>query len=329
MKSFISFLSSPRFLAALVAVLLVLSFIPTSSGPALEVILSQTGLEKVSEAAEEHLEQQREQALKGFLLLSALKVGLAVLRSSEIGLILNVRIGDLAVAVYDYVNFGWKVLLAAVAYYYMAGYLLALASVVNIWFLWAALTCIAAWLLIVDLRPGNLRIRAVLARTGMTASVLVLLLYVGLPLSLVGAGWVSAHITGEPISEANRIYEDMGRTMPSLQDETARVEKKTDASDIGTATVTVPFPYDGSDPSLAITEGPKGGMDRAGILAGLVSGDSLRELKDYLEKRSRALASAVLRQTAAYLFNIVLFPLLMIIVLYLGCRYLINLALLK
>jgi hypothetical protein len=329
MKSFISFLSSPRFLAALVAVLLVLSFIPTSSGPALEVILSQTGLEKVSEAAEEHLEQQREQALKGFLLLSALKVGLAVLRSSEIGLILNVRIGDLAVAVYDYVNFGWKVLLAAVAYYYMAGYLLALASVVNIWFLWAALTSIAAWLLIVDLRPGNLRIRAVLARTGMTASVLVLLLYVGLPLSLVGAGWVSAHITGEPISEANRIYEDMGRTMPSLQDETARVEKKTDTSGIGTATVTVPFPYDGSDPSLAITEVPKGDMDRAGIFAGLVSGDSLRELKDYLEQRSRALASAVLRQTAAYLFNIVFFPLLMIIVMYLGCRYLINLAVLK
>jgi hypothetical protein len=329
MKSFMPFLSSPRFLAALVAVLLVLSFIPTSSGPALEVILSQTGLEKVSEAAEEHLEQQREQALKGFLLLSALKVGLAVLRSSEIGLILNVRIGDLAVAVYDYVNFGWKVLLAAVAYYYMAGYLLDLASVINIWFLWAALTCIAAWLLIVDFRPDNLRLRAILARTGMTASVLVLLLYVGLPLSFVGAGWVSAHITGEPISEANRIYEDMGRTMPSLQDETARVEKNTDTSDIGTATVTVPFPYDGSDPSLAITERPKGGMDRAGIFAGLVSGDSLRELKNYLEQRSRALASAVLRQTAAYLFNIVFFPLLMIIVLYLGCRYLVNLAVLK
>jgi hypothetical protein len=324
-----SFISSPRFLAALVAVLLVLSFIPTSNGPALEVILSQAGLGKVNEAAEEHLEQQREQALKGFLLLSALKVGLAVLRSSEIGLILNVRIGDLAVAVYDYVNFGWKVLLAAVAYYYIAGYLLALASVVNIWFLWAALTCITAWLLIVDFRPGNLRLRSVLARIGITSSVLVLLLYGGLPLSLLGAGWVSAHITGEPIKEANRIYEDMGETMPSLLNEETRGEKKTETSDIGTATVTVPFPYDGSDPSLAITEGPKGDRDGAGIFAGLVSGDSLRELKDYLEQRSRALASAVLRQTAAYLFNIVFFPLLMLLALYLGCKYLISLSIMK
>ena len=322
-----SFLTSPRFLAALVAVLLVLSFIPTSNGPALEVILSQTGFEKVNEAATEHLEQQREQALKGFLLLSALKVGLAVLRSSEIGLILNVRIGDLAVAVYDYVNFGWKVLLAAVAYYYIAEYLLTLASVVNIWFLWAALTCIAAWLLIVDFRPGNLRLRSVLARTGMTASVLVLLLYVGLPLSLVGAGWVSAHITGEPIKEANSIYEDMGHTMPSLTGEKTGGEKKAGTSDIPTTTVTVPFPYDGSDPSLAITEGPKG--ERAGIFAGLVSGDSIKELKDYLEQRSRALASAVLRQTAAYLFNIVIFPLLMLFTLYFACKYVMNLVILR
>jgi hypothetical protein len=70
-------------------------------------------------------------------------------------------------------------------------------------------------------------------------------------------------------------------------------------------------------------------MDRAGIFAGLVSGGSLRELKDYLEQRSRALASAVLRQTAAYLFNIVFFPLLMLMALYLGCKHLISLAAIK
>jgi len=329
MKPSLSFLSSPRFLAALVAVILVLSFIPTSNGPAIEVIFSQAGFGKVSEAAEEHLEQQREQALKGFLLLSALKVGLAVLRSSEVGLILNVRIGDLAVAVYDYVNFGWKVLLAAVAYYYIADYFLTLAAVVNIWFLWAALVFIMAWLLIVGLRPGHLRLRTAVARTGIAASVLALLLYIGLPLSFVGAGWVSAHITGEQIREANVFYEDMGKSMPSLLDKNAQGEERTDASDIHTSTVTVPFPYDGSDPSLAITEGPKGDKGRAGIFAGLLSGDKLEELKDYLQQRSKALASAVLRQTAAYIFNIALFPLLMLMVLYFGCRYLISLAAIK
>ncbi len=326
MKPSLSFLSSPRFLAALVAVLLVLSFVPTPNGPAIEVILSQAGLGRINEAAEEHLEQQREQALKGFLLLSALKVGLAVLRSSEVGLILNVRIGDLAIAVYDYVNFGWKILLAAVAYYYIAEYLLMFTSVVNIWFLWVALTCITAWLLMGDLRPNSQRLRSFFARTGTAASVLALLLYVGLPLSLVGAGWVSTHITGEPIRVANRIYEDMSETMPSLLNEKTSGEQKADTSEIHTSTVTVPFPYDGSDPSLAITEGPKEDRSSAGFLARLVSGHKLKDLKDYLEKRSKALASAVLRQTAAYLFNIVLFPLLMLVTLYYGCKYLMSLA---
>lgn len=329
MKTFFSFLSSPRFLAALVAVLLVLSFIPTSNGPALEVIFSNSGLGKVNEAAEMHLEQQREQALKGFLLLSALKVGLAVLRSSEVGFILNVRIGDLAVAVYDYVNFAWKILLAAVAYYYIVEYLLKLSAVVNVWFLWTALASIMAWLLIVDLRPGNLRLRSALAKTGVAASVLAILLYIGLPLSFVGGGWVSAHITGEPIKEANRLYEDMGETMPSLLDGKVQTEKKTDASDIQTSSVTVPFPYDGSNPLLVMTEPQSGGGGRTGIFARLVSGEKLGELKDYLEQRSRALASAVLRQTAAYIFNIVLFPLLMLIAFYLGCKYLISLAVMK
>ncbi|UCF87816.1 MAG: hypothetical protein JSV70_05075 [bacterium] len=321
-KTFISH----RLLAAFVAVLLVVSFIPTSDGPAIEVLLSGAGFGKINAAAHERLEAQRDQALKGFLLLSALKVGLAVLRSSEVGLILNVRIGDLAVAVYDYVDLGWKVLLAAVAYYYMAGYLLDLASTVNIGFLWAALVSVAAWLLVVNLRPKSQRLRSALARAGTAASVLALLLYLGLPLSFIGAGWVSAHITGESILEANRLYEDMGENMPSLVDDKTAGSAGPDSTQIGTSSVTVPFPYDGTDPLQAFTEPPGGVSGRPGFLAGLVSGEKLRELRDYLKERSRILASAVLRQTAAYLFNIVLFPILMVVALYYGCRYLIGLA---
>jgi hypothetical protein len=91
----------------------------------------------------------------------------------------------------------------------------------------------------------------------------------------------------------------------------------------------VPFPYNGSDPSLAITERPNGDKGRAGFFAGLVSGEKLRDLKDYLQQRSKALASAVLRQTAAYMFNIIVFPLLMLLALYFGCKYLISLAVIK
>jgi hypothetical protein len=329
MKTVLSFLSSPRFLAALVAVLLVLSFIPTSHGPAIEVAFSKAGLSMINGAAKEHLREQRDKAFKGFLVLSALKAGLAVLRSSEIGLFLNVRIGDLAVAVYDYVNFAWKVLLAAVAYYYLAEYLLTLAGVVDIWFLWGALFCAAGWLIIGILLPQGLRLRSAVGRTGMAASVVALLLYVGLPLSMVGAGWVSSNITGQSIDEANSYYAQMGESMPSLLPEAAQGEKGVEVSGINTGTVTVPFPYDGSDPSQAVTEVPARESGAGELFTRLFSGDKLENMKRYLEERSKALATAVLRQTAAYLFNIVLFPFLMLVTLYFGCRYLISLTAIK
>jgi hypothetical protein len=329
MKTFLSFLTSSPFLAALVAVLLVLSFIPTSHGPAIEVAFSKAGLSMINGAAKEHLREQREQAFKGFLVLSALKAGLAVLRSSEIGLILNVRIGDLAVAAYDYVNFAWKVLLAAVAYYYLAEYLLTLAGVVDIWFLWGALLCAAVWLILGNLLPQGLRLRSTVGRTGMATLVLALLFYIGLPLSMVGAGWVSSNITGQSIDEANSYYAQMGESMPSLLPETVQGEKSMAVSGINTGTVTVPFPYDGSDPSLAVTESPDREKGVSEIFSRLLSGDKLGDMKRYLEERSKALATAVLRQTAAYLFNIVLFPFLMLVTLYFGCRYLISLTAIK
>lgn len=322
-----SFLSSPRFLAALVALLLVLSFIPTADGFLLERLFYDTGLGRINQTAQNYLEVQGEQALKGFLLLSALKVGLAVLRSSEVGFILNVKVGDLAIAAYDYVDFGWKVLLAAVAYFYIAEYLMTLASVVNIWFLWVALVSILAWLLVLDSRPGSSGLRTVFSRTGMTGSILAILLYIGLPLGFVGAGWVSAHITGEPISAANELYENMGDSMPSLLDDREMDAKGKGVSNIGTLTVTVPVPYDGTDPSLAITEGPE--YDGSGIFTALISGEKLKEFKEYLQQRSKALASAVLRQTASYIFNIAVFPLLMIIAFYLLSKYLIGLMFIK
>ena len=316
-----------RILAALVAVLLVLSFIPTPDGLALEMILSRTGLGHINQTAESYLEVQREQALKGFLLLSALKVGLAILKSSEVGFILNVRIGDLAVAAYDYVDFGWRVLLAAVAYYYIAEYFMDLAAVVNIWFLWVALVSTLVWLLVREFRPGNTGLRTAAARTGVAGSVLTILLYIGLPLSIVGAGWVSAHITGGPISAANDLYKDMGENIPSLIDDRDGEQSDVHVSDIRTSRVTVPVPYDGTDPSQAVTEVPYGGG--AGFYTVLVSGEKLKNFKEYLQERSKALASAVLRQTAAYIFNIVVFPLLMLAVLYLGGKFLMGLAVMK
>jgi hypothetical protein len=75
-----------------------------------------------------------------------------------------------------------------------------------------------------------------------------------------------------------------------------------------------------------IVEKPEDNRRLARFLAGIVPAKRLRELKTYLEERSRSLATAVLRQTAAYLFNIVVFPILTLLVLYWGAKYLISLS---
>lgn len=297
-----------------VVLLLVLSFIPASGGPLLEVLIQKAGVGPVQDAAREYLKTQKEQSLEGFLVLSTLKVGLAVLKSSEVGLILNVRIGDLAVAVYDYVDFGWKVLLAAVAYYNLAEFLLDLSNSVDIWFLWITLFCTG---LVFASRAFGGDSRGTVPffrRAGMAGFVFVLILYLGLPLAFVGAGWVSQNITGGTIRDSNRLFSQLEDEMPHVLNNGEK--KGSGRSQIQTPSITVPVPYDGSDPSQAVLSGPEREKALGRLRDGLMPTERIRELKDYLEGRSRSLASAVLRQTAAYLFNIVVFPLITLLALY-------------
>lgn len=321
MARFHELLRSRRFLLGVVLFFLILSFIPTAKGPLVEVLAGQAGGGWVRTEAAAYLETQRERALEGFLAMSALKAGLAILRSSEIGLILNVKIGDLAIAVYDYVNFGWKVLLAAVVYFHAAGFLLDLAQTVDIWFLWLFLICAGLALLSGIIGPPSARAGSLFSRTAAASFTVALILYLAFPLVFVGAGWVSVHITGSPIEEANRVMEDLRREMPQILEK----EGAPTAAKIRTYSVTVPVPYEGEGPAV-VEEDTGGKTGVARVLAGVVPTHKLKELGNLLESRSRALASAVIRQAAAYLFNIVVFPLLMILGLYWGARFLISLG---
>jgi hypothetical protein len=114
--------------------------------------------------------------------------------------------------------------------------------------------------------------------------------------------------------------------MPPLLEERSSLNAGSGSSRILTSSITVPVPYDGTDTSVSVTTGPEV-TSRSGGLASLVSGEKLRELRKFLQERSRTLASAVLRQTAAYLFNIVVFPLLTLVLVYSGIKYLWSLVL--
>jgi hypothetical protein len=119
----------------------------------------------------------------------------------------------------------------------------------------------------------------------------------------------------------------MGENIPSLLDGEAGKKTAAYTSDIRTSRVTVPVPYDGSDASQAVTEIPH--ENGTGFFTVFISGENFKKFKEYLQERSKELASAVLRQTAAYIFNIAVFPILMLAVLYLGSKYLMGLMLMR
>ena len=346
------FVTSNRFLAAVLAVLLALSFIPTGDGYLLETILSKAGLGKINGSAARYIEEQKETAFAGFLVLSGIKVALALVKSSEVGFGVHIRIGNLAVAAYDFVDFGWKVLLAATAYFTMAQFFLDLAGRVDIAFLWAALGFATLAVLGRMFLPEWRRTGRFLSRTGRVAAVIALVFYLGFPLIFVGAGWVSAGITGPPIEEANQVYEDMERILPGIlsPDESARdplTGGTPPDNGVRVETATVPFQpgsamgEQGSPVVLygmpeveqaaeffqvGLPEGERGAFARfwSGVRESIIPLDRLRALSDFAAEKAASLASSVLHQAAAYLFDIVVLPLLSLLALYLGARYLIT-----
>ena len=75
--------------------------------------LGSFGLAKINQLNEHYLEESFDKAFRGFLVLSAIKSGVAVLEGSEVGLGFNLEVGDIVQSIFDYVDTAWKTTLAA------------------------------------------------------------------------------------------------------------------------------------------------------------------------------------------------------------------------
>ena len=77
-----------------------------------DLLVDGVGMGKISEANLANLEDAFDRSLSGFLILSGIKSGLAIIEGSEVGIGFNLEIGDIVQAVYDYVDVAWKTALA-------------------------------------------------------------------------------------------------------------------------------------------------------------------------------------------------------------------------
>ena len=70
------------------------------------------GMKNISDANDKYLKDSFNKAVNGFLILSGIKSGLAVIEGSEVGIGFNLQLGDVVQSVYDYVDIAWKTALA-------------------------------------------------------------------------------------------------------------------------------------------------------------------------------------------------------------------------
>lgn len=171
------------------------------------------GLEAVAHANARYLEDALAQSLKTFAVLSSLKVGLAVVEGTEVGVGFGLEIGDVVQAAYDFVDIAWRTVMGAGIILVGTRFLLEAARLVDGWLL--ALT-LAGLLLTLAVRwwlPRWAGLHQTLRDASLLLAVLTAAFYVVLPLSVSGGGMLSARITAPVLAEAESGLETLRATL--------------------------------------------------------------------------------------------------------------------
>jgi hypothetical protein len=168
----------------------------------LERAINACGLEAVAHRNAHYLEEALAQSLKTFAVLSSLKVGLAVVEGTEVGVGFGLEIGDIVQAAYDFVDIAWRTVMGAGIILVGTRFLLEAARLVDGWLLTLAL---AGLLLTLPVRwwlPRCAGLHQTLRDASLLLAILTAAFYVVLPLSVSGGAIFSARITAPVLTEA-------------------------------------------------------------------------------------------------------------------------------
>ncbi len=192
----------PNIRSFLSVVILILLIIGTSTGITRSA-LNTIGLSRLHRQNQEYLQSALTRSLTTFAVLSGIKVGLAVLEGSELGVGFGLEVGDAVQSAYDYVDVAWRALLASSAILTGTQFLLETTRYLEPAFLTATLLLC----LIIELcgwiwprtKNGLRPLKDLALFTGILTFALMLLL----PLSVLGGSRLSAHITEPSLKQAD------------------------------------------------------------------------------------------------------------------------------
>jgi hypothetical protein len=220
------------------------------------------GLGKLSESNEAYLQSSFKRSLQTFAILSAVKVGLAVVEGTEIGIGFGIPVGD-----------AWRTVLLSATILLGTQYILMMADLVSKWFLVGTLVfvLITYWsnLLIFKYTLFRRSLRDIC----LLLTVLTISLYILLPLSVAGGRFLSQRITAPSMQESEQSLSNLKTDLfPDVQ-----TEKSSLFSKITTAT------------------------------------DKLKQIVAYISMKTTELSIWVLKMIAGYIFDTLVFPLLLFI----------------
>jgi len=184
-----------------VSMLLVGAILLTAFGLT-EKALDAAGLKRLSDSNDAYLKSSFTRSLRTFVVLTAVKTGLAVVEGSEVGLGFGIEIGNVVRAAYDYVDLAWRTVLAGMAVLTGTRYLLQFAALLDQWFLAAMLTSVYAVLLCNWFLPKSAGLSRFFRGTAFFVTLVTLALYVVLPVSVAGGRYLSKKITEPSVAEA-------------------------------------------------------------------------------------------------------------------------------
>lgn len=243
--------------------------------------LDAAGLKYLTQTNSRYLDNAFQKSLSGFLLLSSIKSGLAVVEGSEVGVGFSLELGDVVQPVYDYVDIAWKAALAGGSI--IVGMQLALRglSLVDNWVLAGLLLALLLQLLTAWYRPNWRRLQDGCNAAVRLGTSMALAFYLLLPLSVTGAAALSGHIT-RPVIEAS--HEQLRQIDKEIKPRHLDQEVLADMAAEGL-----------SEPSLK------------NRLADTAAG--IRMLITFLKTQTEKVAALSLKLIAAYVLDCILFPL--------------------
>ncbi len=282
---------------SLLLVLIIIAGILALTGYA-DHLVEAVGMGRISDANHAYLEDAFDRSLAGFLVLSGIKSGLAIIEGSEVGIGFNLEIGDIVQAVYDYVDVAWRTALAGGTILLMTRMCLEAVTLIDHWCLAAMLFGVGVFLLFRWFLGGYGRTIQIFREAVLFLVVLTLILYVILPISITGASFLSKKITQPMIEETQAGFEEIHKEFSP-----GSLNKGFFPEDVKEGSLFPGFDF------KAKYESTK---------------ERIQYIGAYFKDKTRHMAILTFKLVAGYVFDCIIFPLTFFVVLYLFTKSLVT-----